>query len=60
MNVGAPPDLMHQIQQSQPAQVKPQRDADGDNDGSRAGEVEQAEGNNGTTETLGTNINVTA
>ncbi len=60
MNIGSATDLMRQVQLPQPAPVSPQRDRDGDNDSSRVGEVEQTESVTGTTETLGSNINVMA
>ncbi|BBP00734.1 hypothetical protein [Sulfuriferula nivalis] len=46
--------------QANTQQVKTQRDSDGDNDKSRAGEVEKSKVNVPTTATVGNNINTSA
>jgi hypothetical protein len=56
MSIGAVGSALMQIQQIQTQQVRTHRDADGDNDGSRAGEVEAAESKAGNTGRIGSTI----
>ena len=63
MHVGSMSSSLVQAQAAQTRQQLSQvaaRDADGDNDGSRAGEVEATEGNANNTGSLGSNLDVTA
>lgn len=60
MSIGAVGSALTQVQQLQTQQVSTRRDIDGDNDGSRAGEVEAAESSPGSNSRLGSTIDVMA
>lgn len=60
MAIGAVGSALMQIQQVQTQQVRANRDADGDNDGSRAGEVDRTESNAGNTGSIGSTLDVMA
>lgn len=63
MSIGAVGSALTHVQNLQTHQVRTHNDVDGDNDGSRPGEVESAEsstGSTGNTGNLGTIINVKA
>lgn len=60
MSIGAVGSALSQVQTHQAQQTRTHQDIDGDNDGSRPGEVESAESNAGSTSRLGSNINVMA
>jgi hypothetical protein len=60
MPIGAVGNALSQIQNLQTQQTSTRHDVDGDNDGSRAGEVEAAESNAGNTGTPGSTIDVMA
>jgi len=60
MSIGAVGSALTQIQQLQTQHTKTHQDVDGDNDGSRAGEVESAESTSGNNSRLGSAIDLMA